>query len=189
MNAGREFALIERFVRAFRGQKGARVVLGPGDDAALLRPAMGMLLCATTDAICEGVHYGPRFRPEEIGHKALAVNLSDLAAMGAEPRWFLVALELRPATSARWLEGVARGMARLARRFDCALVGGNIARGVRNALTITALGEVPEGQALRRDGLRAGDSAGGDRSTRRRGAGAAHPAARAHARRPRSGPS
>jgi thiamine-monophosphate kinase len=154
--AAREFALIDRFVRTFRRQKGARVVLGPGDDAALLRPTPGMLLCATTDAICEGVHYGPRFRPDEIGHKALAVNLSDLAAMGADPRWFLVALGLRPGTSAAWIDGVARGMARLARRFDCALVGGNITRATRNSLTLTVLGEVPEGQALRRDGLKPG---------------------------------
>jgi thiamine-monophosphate kinase len=155
---GREFALIDCFVRAFRRQRGARVVLGPGDDAALVRPSPGMLLCATTDALCEGVHYGPRFRPDEIGHKALAVNLSDLAAMGADPRWFLVALALRPGTSAAWVEGVARGMARLARRFDCALVGGNITRAVRNSLTLTVLGEVPDGQALRRDGLKAGQA-------------------------------
>jgi len=133
-------------------------VLGPGDDAALLRPTPGQQLCVTTDTLREGVHFGPLFRAAEIGHKALAVNLSDLAAMGARPRWFTVALEvavgaLRPPL----IDGIARGMARLAAAHRCALVGGNVTRGDRLALTLCAIGEVPPGRALRRDGLRPGD--------------------------------
>jgi thiamine-monophosphate kinase len=133
------------------------VVLGPGDDAALLRPTPGTHLCVTTDALRDGVHFGSFFRPREIGHKALAVNLSDLAAMGARPRWFTVALELASGFDAARLDGIAQGMARLAAEYGCVLVGGNVIRGDALALTICALGEVPAGRALRRDGLRAGD--------------------------------
>jgi thiamine-monophosphate kinase len=133
------------------------VVLGPGDDAALLRPRSGWHLCVTTDALREGVHFGPLFRPQEIGHKALAVNLSDLAAMGASPRWFTVALEVRRGLPPSSLDGIARGMARLAAAHGCVLVGGNVIRGDALALTLCALGEVPAGLAIRRDGLQAGD--------------------------------
>ncbi|HET9594597.1 MAG TPA: AIR synthase related protein, partial [Anaeromyxobacteraceae bacterium] len=98
-----EFQLIERFVRAApRG--GAGVVLGIGDDAAVLRPPRGEDLALTVDAVVEGVHFDGRFSPEEVGWKALAVNLSDLAAMGARPLWALVALAFpREAPRARVL--------------------------------------------------------------------------------------
>lgn len=152
----REFDLIERFVRHFQ-KAGGGLVLGPGDDGALLRPTPGRELCVTTDTVREGTHFGPRFRPAEIGHKALAVNLSDLAAMGAEPRWFLVALELPPAWIGPPLDRLAQGMARLAARYGCLLAGGNLCRAERLALTITAIGEVPPSLALRRGGLRPGD--------------------------------
>jgi thiamine-monophosphate kinase len=133
------------------------VVLDPGDDAAVVHAKPGRQLCITTDALRDGVHFGRLFRPEEIGHKALAVNLSDLAAMGAHPRWFTVALELPPRFSGVRLDGIARGMARLAAEHRCALIGGNVIRGDALALTLCAIGEVPAGGALRRDGLRAGD--------------------------------
>ncbi|HUB09737.1 MAG TPA: thiamine-phosphate kinase [Myxococcales bacterium] len=152
----REFALIDRFTRHFP-RRGRGLVLGPGDDCAVLRPSPGHELCATTDAVVEGVHFDRRFTMEDVGHKALAVNLSDLAAMGAVPRWFLVALELRAGVAPSVLDGLARGMAPLARAHGCTLAGGNLSRGRALAVTITALGELPAGTALRRDGLRPGD--------------------------------
>src|SRR5512141_1503170 len=101
------------FARAFRP---ARPPRGPGDDCAVLPPARGEL-CVTTDALVEGVHFTrPAFSAEDIGHKALAVNLSDLAAMGARPTWFVCALALpRRMATASFARGVARGMAALAR--------------------------------------------------------------------------
>jgi thiamine-monophosphate kinase len=116
-----------------------------------------LALVATTDAVREGAHFTAAFSPQDIGHKALAVNLSDLAAMGAKPRWFLVALEIPSGLGEGRLEGVARGMAILARQHGCLLVGGNVIRGDRLGLTVTALGEVAERLALRRDALRPGD--------------------------------
>ena len=151
-----ELELIARFVRHFeRGTPG--MLLGPGDDAALLRINPGLALVATTDAVIEGVHFGPGFSFEDIGHKALAVNLSDLAAMGAQPRWLLVALELPARTSSTLVDGIARGMAALARRHGCGLAGGNVVRSTHLALTLTVLGEVPPTLALRRDRLAPGD--------------------------------
>jgi thiamine-monophosphate kinase len=170
MRASGEFEVIRRFTAHFEAIRGSSVgapsggassvglVLGPGDDCAVLQPRPGWELAITTDAVREGIHFGPLFRPEEIGHKALAVNLSDLAAMGARPRWFLVALELPAALGARTLDGIARGMARLARAEGIVLAGGNITLGDRLGLTLTAIGEVRPGALLRRDGLRPGDS-------------------------------
>jgi thiamine-monophosphate kinase len=151
-----EFALIERFLHHFP-RAGPGLFLGPGDDCALLRPAPRHELCVTTDTVREGVHFGPRSTPEDIGHKALAVNLSDLAAMGARPRWFLAAIELPARVAPALVEGMARGMAALAREHRCLLAGGNLCRGRGVAVTVTALGDVPIGGALRRDGLRPGD--------------------------------
>ena len=152
----REFTLIDRFVRHFPG-RGAGLSVGPGDDCALVRPTPGHELCVTTDTVREGVHFGRHFTPAEVGHKALAVNLSDLAAMGARPRWFLAALELPAHASARLVDGLGRGMAALAREHRCLLAGGNLCRGPGLAVTLTALGELPNGSAIRRHGLRAGD--------------------------------
>ncbi len=152
-----EFQLIRRFT-APAPRRGAGVLLGIGDDAALLAPPRGEALVATVDAVVEGVHFDARFRPEEIGWKALAVNLSDLAAMGARPRWALCALALpRGAAPARLL-GVGRGLAACARRFGVALVGGNVTRARQLSLTVTLLGGVPPRQALRRAGARPGDA-------------------------------
>ena len=149
-----EAAIIGRFTAAF-GRPSPPVVLGPGDDCALLRPRPGEVLALTTDALVEGVHFSPAFSPADIGHKALAVNLSDLAAMGARPVAFLCAL----AFPERWLphlSGIARGMARLARAHGCALAGGNVSRARELSVTITAVGAVPVGQALTRAGARPG---------------------------------
>ncbi|MDC0713025.1 thiamine-phosphate kinase [Stigmatella sp. ncwal1] len=147
-----EFSLIERFLSAFPR---ARVPLGPGDDCAVLAPSRGPL-CVTTDAVVEGVHFTrAHFSPEDIGHKALAVNLSDLAAMGATPRWFLCALALPQDFPARELSRMARGMAALAREHRVALVGGNFTSARELSLTLTAAGELKR-PALTRQGGRPG---------------------------------
>lgn len=151
-----EFELIDLFTSAFRAG-GEGVVAGPGDDCALTRPAPGHLLVSKVDQIVEGVHFTNAFRPEEIGHKALAVALSDLAAAGARPRWFLAALALPAGVRAAFVRGLARGMAALAARCDVALVGGNFTRAAQVSIGITALGEAPPARALRRSGARQGD--------------------------------
>jgi thiamine-monophosphate kinase len=148
-----EFELIARW---FTPPPGAGVLLGVGDDAALLAPRAGEVLAAATDTLVEGIHFPSGSPPRSIGHRALAVNLSDLAAMGAEPRWALLALTL-PALDERWLDGFAAGFAELAARSGCALVGGDTTRGPL-AVTVTVLGAVPAGGALRRAGARVGDA-------------------------------
>lgn len=150
-----EFALIRCY---FAGLTAARdgVVLGIGDDAALLQTRPGHELVVTTDTLIAGCHFPPETAPADIGWKTLAVNLSDLAAMGAEPRWFTLSLSL-PAAEPRWLTGFCSGLKTLAERYGIALVGGDTTRGALS-ITITALGEVPAGRALRRSGARIGDS-------------------------------
>jgi thiamine-monophosphate kinase len=149
-----EFELIDRFVAEFP-RVGASVRLGPGDDCAIVR-ADGEL-CVTTDQIVEDRHFTRAFSPEDIGHKALAVNLSDLAAMGARPSWFLCAIAMPRGTDPRTLRRIARGMAALAREARISLAGGNFTAARELSIAITAAGEVPRGAALRRDGGRAGD--------------------------------
>ncbi|MDR0736366.1 MAG: thiamine-phosphate kinase [Zoogloeaceae bacterium] len=129
--------------------------LGPGDDCALLSPAPGMELAATSDLLVSGVHFLPDADPGNLGWKALAVNLSDLAAMGAKARWALLALSL-PAADENWLAAFSAGFHACARQFGVDLAGGDTTRGPL-VLCVTALGEVPVGQALRRDGAQAGD--------------------------------
>lgn len=149
-----EFELIARHFAALT-QRRADVVLGVGDDAALLDPPPGQELVVTVDTLALGVHFFADCPPAALGHKALAVNLSDLAAMGAEPAWALLALTL-PTPDEAWLTQFAAGFAAIARQFDLSLVGGDTCRGPL-AVTITALGYVPRGQALRRSGARPGD--------------------------------
>lgn len=149
-----EFTLIEQFLRAFPRP---RVPVGPGDDCAVLNPARGQL-CVTTDAVVEDVHFSrPAFSPEDVGHKALAVNLSDLAAMGARPSWFLCAVGLPEHDAAAVVKGLSRGMAALAREHRVALVGGNFTRAPGLTVTLTAAGEVARGRALLRSGAQEGD--------------------------------
>ncbi len=152
-----EFELIARFSRP-APRSGAGVVLGIGDDAALLRPPPGADLAVTVDAVVDGVHFGAGFAPEDVGWKALAVNLSDLAAMGARPLWALCALAVPPDADERRLLGVGRGLAACARRFGVALAGGNVTRAAELSLTVTAVGTVGRGRALRRAGARPGDA-------------------------------
>ncbi|HWS75810.1 MAG TPA: thiamine-phosphate kinase [Quisquiliibacterium sp.] len=148
-----EFELISRF---FDRGPSRRCELGVGDDCALLRPqAPGTTLAVATDMLVAGRHFLPDVEPSALGHKALAVNLSDLAAMGARPLAFTLALAL-PQADERWLEGFAAGMFALGDRHDCELIGGDTTRGPLN-VCITVLGELPVGVALRRDRAEPGD--------------------------------
>ena len=130
-------------------------VLGVGDDCALLTPSPGMQLAVSSDMLLEGRHFSPQDSPAGIGHKSLAVNLSDLAAMGATPRWVTLSIALPDANDA-WLTAFARGFFRMADLHGIELVGGDTTRGALT-ISITVMGEVPPGQALRRDGAQAGD--------------------------------
>jgi len=153
-----EFELIKRLqaaVCAAAAPYRAHCVLGIGDDAALMEVPAGRQLVACTDSLVEGVHFPFGTEPAAVGHKALAVNLSDLAAMGAEPAWFLLALTL-PSADADWLDGFAQGMARLAGESGIFLAGGDVTSGPLN-VCVTALGLVEPGQALTRSGARPGD--------------------------------
>jgi thiamine-monophosphate kinase len=146
-----EFELIARFFdRPVR-----RSPLGVGDDCALLQPGPGMQLAVSTDLLVEGRHFLSTVDPRRLGHKALAVNLSDLAACGARPLAFTLALAL-PQVDEAWLAGFAEGLFALAGAHECELVGGDTTRGPL-AINITVFGEVPVGQALLRSGARAGD--------------------------------
>jgi thiamine-monophosphate kinase len=146
-----EFDLIAKhFTRATPG-----AVLGVGDDCALLAPTPGMQLAVSSDMLLEGRHFSPQDSPAGLGHKSLAVNLSDLAAMGATPRWATLSIALPEADDA-WLTAFARGLFRMADLHGIELVGGDTTRGPLT-ISITVMGEVPPGQALRRDGAQAGD--------------------------------
>jgi len=146
-----EFDLIARhFTRVTPG-----AVLGVGDDCALLAPTPGMQLAVSSDMLLEGRHFSPQDSPAGIGHKSLAVNLSDLAAMGATPRWATLSIAL-PEENDAWLTAFARGFFRMADLHGIELVGGDTTRGALT-ISITVMGEVPPGQALRRDGAQPGD--------------------------------
>ncbi|HJW02417.1 MAG TPA: thiamine-phosphate kinase [Azospira sp.] len=146
-----EFELIDRY---FAGPTPG-AVLGPGDDCALLAPTPGMELAVTTDMLVAGTHFFADTEPEALGWKTLAVNFSDLAAMGAKPRWVLLAGSL-PEADPDWLAAFAKGFFALAKRYGVDVVGGDTTRGPLN-LCVTAMGEVAPGTALRRDGAKAGD--------------------------------
>jgi len=129
--------------------------LGVGDDAALLRVADGKELAISTDMLVSGTHFFPDADPFQLGHKTLAVNLSDLAAMGAVPRWAMLSLSL-PDIDEAWLEKFSAGFFTLADDNGVELIGGDTTRGPLN-LCVTIMGEVPHGKALRRDGAKVGD--------------------------------
>jgi thiamine-monophosphate kinase len=153
-----EFELIDQFFRqpaATRQGAYPQLALGIGDDCALLAPQPGMQLAVTSDMLVEGRHFFAGAEPRALGHKCLAVNLSDLAAMGARPLGFTLALAL-PQAQADWLALFSSGLLALADAAACPLVGGDTTRGPLT-ICITAFGEVPAGQALRRDGAQVGD--------------------------------
>jgi thiamine-monophosphate kinase len=151
-----EFELIDLFTRPAPRQ-GEGVLIGIGDDAAVLRPPRGEDLAMTVDAVVEGVHFDRSFSAADIGWKALSVNLSDLAAMGARPLWALCALATPRGEPRARLAGIGRGLAACASAHGVALVGGNVSRARELSLTITAVGGVRRGRALGRAGALPGD--------------------------------
>jgi thiamine-monophosphate kinase len=154
-----EFSLIDRFFarRAASAQSSDAPAgtLGIGDDCALLAPRAGEMLAISTDMLVEGRHFFADVDPEALGHKALAVNLSDLAAMGAQPQAFTLAFSLPKADEA-WLAAFSEGLFALAARYGCELIGGDTTGGPLN-LCITVFGSVPPQAALRRDAAQPGD--------------------------------
>ena len=146
-----EFELIERFFT----RPARRAAVGVGDDCALIQPTPGMTLAVSSDMLIEGRYFVSTVSPELLGHKALAVNLSDLAACGARPLAFTLALAL-PNVDETFLDGFSKGLFALAEREGCELIGGDTTRGPL-AICITVLGELPAGSALLRSGARPGD--------------------------------
>jgi thiamine-monophosphate kinase len=146
-----EFALIDKYF----ARPTPSAVLGPGDDCALLQTTPGWQLAVTTDMLVAGTHFLPDTNPKNLGWKALAVNLSDLAAMGARPRWVTLAGAL-PSVDEPWIAQFAEGFFACAAEYGVDVVGGDTTRGPLN-VCITAIGEVEPGRALRRDGAKAGD--------------------------------
>ena len=146
-----EFELIRRYF----SRPARSALLGVGDDAALVKVGSGTALAVSTDMLLEGRHFPAGTEPRSLGHKALAVNLSDMAAMGARPRWATLALALPQADEA-WLAAFSEGLYALAARYEVDLIGGDTTRGPC-AIAVTVLGEVPEGEALLRSGARPAD--------------------------------
>ena len=153
-----EFDLIAQYFQrpaALPSRAHQQVAQGIGDDCALLTPRPGMQLAISSDMLVEGRHFLSTVSPQSLGHKALAVNLSDLAACGAQPVAFTLALAL-PRIDAAWLQGFSEGLFALADAHGCALVGGDTTAGPLN-ICITVIGEVPSGRALLRGGAQPGD--------------------------------
>ena len=146
-----EFELIRRYFT--RPTPGA--LLGVGDDAALLQASKGNVLAVSSDMLASGTHFTPDTDPFMLGHKTLAVNLSDMAAMGAKPRWAMLAMAL-PEANESWLEKFSAGFFALAQQYGVELIGGDTTRGPLN-LCVTIFGEVPSQQALLRKGAQFGD--------------------------------
>ena len=146
-----EFDLIRRYFT----HATPRTVLGVGDDAALIKAGSGKLLAVAADMLVGGRHFFRDADPASVGHKALAVNLSDMAAMGASPRWATLGIAL-PRADTRWVAAFTQGFMALARKHGVDLIGGDTTRGPLN-ICVQIIGEVPARQALRRDGAKAGD--------------------------------
>lgn len=146
-----EFEIIKRFFT--RESTDPDVVLGVGDDAAVIE--VDGLMAVTVDTLVEGVHFPSGIAPHLLGHRVMAANLSDLAAMGAQPRWCTLALTL-PTADEHWLEGFSRGFFDLAERFGVSLVGGNLTRGALSA-TVQLMGKVNRASMLTRSGGKIGD--------------------------------
>lgn len=147
----KEFQLIECYFN-HRGPTRRDVKLSIGDDCALVQPAENKSIAISCDTLVENVHFFPDIPPQALGYKALAVNLSDLAAMGAEPAWMTLALTL-PEVNETWLSGFSEGLFEAADYYGIALIGGDTTRGPR-AINITVHGQVPQGKALTRHGDR-----------------------------------
>lgn len=149
-----EFSLIEQYFAELTAQRDD-VILGIGDDCALLSCPPNHQLAVSVDTLVENVHFFADVNPETLGHKSLAVSLSDLAAMGAKPAWFTLALTL-PEVNPEWLQAYAKGLANLAKQHNIQLVGGDTTRGPLS-ISIQVHGFVEQGKAYRRDGAQTGD--------------------------------
>ena len=154
-----EFELIQRFFKtkaqAMLSSDDQAIILGIGDDCALIKPHSEEDIAMTTDMLVEGRHFFANANPEWLGHKALAVNLSDLAAMGAKPIGFTLAIAL-PQADTSWLEAFSKGLFAIAKKYSCPLIGGDTTAGPLN-ICITAFGSIPHGKAIKRSGAIAGD--------------------------------
>lgn len=150
----KEFELINHYFKG-RGVTRRDVNLGIGDDCALVTVPENCQLAVTTDTLVSGVHFFDDISPRALGHRVLAVNLSDLAAMGAEPTWVSVALTL-PNIDVEWLEEFTEGMHEIAEYYNVQIIGGDTTQGPLT-ITICAKGTVPQGKALRRGGAKVGD--------------------------------
>jgi thiamine-monophosphate kinase len=158
----REAQLIERIAKAVpstgRGARGGGLRLGIGDDAAIIAPSARCEWVVSCDAFLEGVHFlAASYPADSVGYKSLVRAASDLAAMGAEPRLFLLTLALPAGRTGKWLDGFLRGLGRAARMLGMRLVGGDTSRSATVAISITVLGEIARGLAVRRTGARPGD--------------------------------
>ncbi|MCC5854556.1 MAG: thiamine-phosphate kinase [Idiomarina sp.] len=152
--SSREFSLIAQLFLNHPGRR-RDVTLGIGDDAAIVRPSDDSDIAVTTDTMVQGVHFDERIPAAALGHKLVAVNLSDLAAMGAEPAWLSFALTI-PHIDEAWLTEFAEGFFKLADYYHCSLIGGDVTRGPL-CLSLTAQGILPRHRSLRREGARPGD--------------------------------
>ncbi len=154
-----EFELIQRFFKtrsdAMLSLEKQSIALGIGDDCALLAPNLGEEIAITSDMLVEGRHFFAHANPAWLGQKALAVNLSDLAAMGAKPLGFTLAIAL-PQVNSSWLEAFSKGLFAMAQQYSCPLIGGDTTAGPLN-ICITAFGSIPYGKAIKRSGALAGD--------------------------------
>ncbi|MEX2122410.1 MAG: thiamine-phosphate kinase [Woeseia sp.] len=149
-----EFELIRRFF--LQRERGDGVLIGIGDDGAVVDPAPNRKLVAVVDTLIAGVHYPLDFPAADVGYRALAVNLSDVAAMGGKPRWMTLALTLPEADEA-WLTGFAKGLFEAAAEYDVALIGGDTTRGAQTVISVQLLGDVQASAILTRSGAKAGD--------------------------------
>ena len=155
--SNREFSIIERYFKPLSNlaQHGSSVIIGPGDDCAVLRIPDDMELCVSTDTLLEGVHFLPNSPAKVVASRTMAANLSDLAAMGATPYAFLLAMTF-PEVKEGWLAGFSKTLAGIIERYQVPLVGGNLSKGPLS-LTVTIMGTVPSGLAIKRSGSSVGD--------------------------------
>jgi thiamine-monophosphate kinase len=153
-----EDSLVQRITQALAGKTRPGLVVGAGDDAALLMPRAGYQTILTCDWFLEGSHFlRDKHPPDSIGWKCLARAISDVAAMGGQSRFFLLSVALPESHPSKWLDGFLKGLARAARRFDCRLAGGDTTRSRQVLINVTVTGEVPAGRAVLRSGAQPGD--------------------------------
>src|SRR6266403_2378814 len=153
-----EDKLVQKITQALAFRDHSGLALGVGDDAALLKPRPGRQLVLTCDWFLEGSHFlRGKHPPDSIGWRCLARAVSDVAAMGGEPRYFLLSLALPETHTGKWLDGFLGGLSRVERRFRCQLAGGDTTRNHKILINVTVIGDVPAGRAVLRAGARPGD--------------------------------